>query len=275
MQAKPAASKASPKSGKNSKKPSPIRRPSKSSKSPKDKQSKQSTPKAVPKLQFSNLFNPQTPRKANPSSSRSRRKVSSKHHKVHSMPEVSHLIKLNSDQRSEEIPTSQLLSTCRKVQNEEAIKAWDEVKLPVSPSLVLSKFTSCLSKYEESEVLGYHEVFCIGVKARKSKNKVDSRLNYGFDDERGDYKVEMLDHIAYRYEVLKVLGSGSFGQVLLVKDHKTQSNCALKIIRNKARFHQQALVEVEILKIISEKDCSQQYSVVHIIDHLMFRKHMV
>jgi dual specificity tyrosine-phosphorylation-regulated kinase 2/3/4 len=191
------------------------------------------------------------------------------------MPDCSHLLQNSSNKLQDEVPTSQLLSTYRAGQTEETIKAWEDSKLPVSPFVVLSKFSSCLSKYEESEVLGYHEVFCIGVKAKKSKNKVDSRLNYGFDDERGDYKVEPLDHIAYRYEVIKILGSGSFGQVLLVKDYKTQKNCALKIIRNKARFHQQALVEVEILKLLSEKDCNEQYSVVHIIDHLMFRKHMV
>ena len=191
------------------------------------------------------------------------------------MPEASHLIQNSSNNIQAEVLKSQLLSTYRSGQNEETIKSWQEAKLPISPFEVLSKFSSCLSKYEESEVVGYHEVFCIGVKARKSKNKVDSRLNYGFDDERGDYKVELLDHSAYRYEVVKVLGSGSFGQVLLVKDYKTQKNCALKIIRNKARFHQQALVEVEILKMLGEKDCNEQYSVVHIIDHLMFRKHMV
>jgi dual specificity tyrosine-phosphorylation-regulated kinase 2/3/4 len=278
MQANPVLPKPSPKSNRLTiKKPSSARRSQKSSTSPKERKNalKQSTPKAVPRLQISTLFTPRTPRKANPSSSRSRRKSSKKHNKTNSMPNGSQLLQNSSEKRLiSEVPTSQLLSSQRKDVNLELVKTWEEQRLPVSPSVVLQGFSSCLSKYEESEVLGYHEIFCIGVKARKSKNKVDSRLNYGFDDERGDYKVEMMDHIAYRYEILKVLGSGSFGQVLLVKDHKTQKNCALKIIRNKARFHQQALVEVEILKVLSEKDSNELYSVVHIIDHLMFRKHM-
>jgi serine/threonine protein kinase len=41
------------------------------------------------------------------------------------------------------------------------------------------------------------------------------------------------------YEVLGVLGKGSFGQVLKVLDYKTGSYRALKIIRNKKRFHHQ------------------------------------
>jgi dual specificity tyrosine-phosphorylation-regulated kinase 2/3/4 len=35
----------------------------------------------------------------------------------------------------------------------------------------------------------------------------------GFDDERGDYVILMHDHVSYRYEVIMVLGKGSFGQV--------------------------------------------------------------
>ena len=37
--------------------------------------------------------------------------------------------------------------------------------------------------------------------------------NHGFDDERGDYLVLAHDHISYRYEVILILGKGSFGQV--------------------------------------------------------------
>ena len=45
--------------------------------------------------------------------------------------------------------------------------------------------------------------------------------NYGYDVERGDYKVVLRDHLAYRYEVLEFLGKGSFGQALKCYDYKT------------------------------------------------------
>ena len=35
----------------------------------------------------------------------------------------------------------------------------------------------------------------------------------GYDDERGDYKMLLNDHLEYRYEVLAIFGKGSFGQV--------------------------------------------------------------
>ena len=47
------------------------------------------------------------------------------------------------------------------------------------------------------------------------------------------------DHIAYRYEVHKVLGKGSFGQVVHAYDHKLHVRVALKIVRNEQRFHRQ------------------------------------
>lgn len=62
----------------------------------------------------------------------------------------------------------------------------------------------------------------------------------------------MNDHVAYRYEILRLLGEGSFGRVVEVLDHKSKKNIALKIIRNKQRYHQQALVELKILKYLTK-----------------------
>lgn len=77
----------------------------------------------------------------------------------------------------------------------------------------------------------------------------------GYDDERGDYNVVDHDQLAYRYEVLGILGKGSFGQVLKCSDHKHKVLRAVKMIRNKRRFHQQALVEVKILEHLRDKVC--------------------
>ena len=60
--------------------------------------------------------------------------------------------------------------------------------------------------------------------------------NHGYDDERGDYIPKVHDHIGYRFEVLGVLGKGSFGGVLKCFDHKSKQLRAVKIIPNKKRF---------------------------------------
>ncbi|TYZ68565.1 hypothetical protein PybrP1_006092 [[Pythium] brassicae (nom. inval.)] len=72
-------------------------------------------------------------------------------------------------------------------------------------------------------------------------------FNDGYDDERGDYLVLIQDHLAFRYEVLHTLGAGSFGQVVCCLDHQTQQRVAVKIIRNRKRYREQSLIEVQIL----------------------------
>ncbi len=53
----------------------------------------------------------------------------------------------------------------------------------------------------------------MGLKAQKVAGSPKEEFNYGYDDDKGDYKVIMKDHIGYRYEVLQFLGKGSFGTV--------------------------------------------------------------
>jgi serine/threonine protein kinase len=52
-----------------------------------------------------------------------------------------------------------------------------------------------------------------------------------FNDAKGNYKPLIGDHIGYRFEIIKILGSGAFGKVLEVYDHKTKKNYALKILK--------------------------------------------
>jgi hypothetical protein len=56
-----------------------------------------------------------------------------------------------------------------------------------------------------------------------------AKTNFGFDDERGDYNVVMHDHMRFRYEVLGVMGKGSFGQVLKCHDFRTNELVAIKV----------------------------------------------
>ena len=76
----------------------------------------------------------------------------------------------------------------------------------------------------------------MGLEAQKIRGSPAYQFNNGFDDERGDYKVVLKDHIGYRFEVIEFLGKGSFGQALKCFDHKTKELVAVKLIRNKKRF---------------------------------------
>ena len=45
------------------------------------------------------------------------------------------------------------------------------------------------------------------------------------------------DHLEYRYEVIKDIGKGAFGQVVECYDHKEGRSVAIKINRNSAYDH--------------------------------------
>jgi dual specificity tyrosine-phosphorylation-regulated kinase 2/3/4 len=82
------------------------------------------------------------------------------------------------------------------------------------------------------------------------------------------------DHILYRFEVLKILGKGSFGQVLKCYDHKLGTHIALKIVRNEKRFHRQAQEEIRILDNLKKLDKENAFNVIHMFESFSFRNHI-
>jgi len=85
----------------------------------------------------------------------------------------------------------------------------------MSPATVLKLFIHHLSPFEQGEILDYPKIWWLGKNAKKIKSNIKEGKNYGYDDERGDYNIVTGDHIAYRYEIVDMLGKGTFGQVKL------------------------------------------------------------
>lgn len=139
----------------------------------------------------------------------------------------------------------------------------------VEPSVVVAdeKLRAILTQYELSEIMSYPEIHFIGA----TKHKI--RPNSHFDDQFGSYVHVTHDHIAYRYEMLKEIGKGSFGSVVKAYDHKYKTYVALKMVRNAERFHQQALIEINILDHLRKKDIDNKMNVVHMFDSFKFRDH--
>jgi dual specificity tyrosine-phosphorylation-regulated kinase 2/3/4 len=150
---------------------------------------------------------------------------------------------------------------------ETAARELDALRARACPAKRLSATTASqvhnLNIFERGEIVDYSDIyFCGTSRARKIVgDPANTATNFGYDDERGDYNIVEGDHLAYRYEVVDLLGKGSFGQVVRCVDHMTGILVAVKIIRNKKRFHQQALVEVNILKKLKEwVSCSRHNS---------------
>lgn len=146
----------------------------------------------------------------------------------------------------------------RRKETELAAKTLDTLRKRATPKERVSPQDAIriamLNIYERGEIIDYKDIYFCGTQnAQKVVGDLNSKSpNFGYDDDRGDYTIVIGDHLSYRYEIVDVLGKGSFGQVVRCIDHKTGVLVAVKIIRNKKRFHQQALVEVNILQKLRE-----------------------
>ncbi|GAA5967172.1 hypothetical protein JCM11641_000461 [Rhodosporidiobolus odoratus] len=146
---------------------------------------------------------------------------------------------------------------------------------PLSPDDAVSLYARYLSPYEKEEIRDYPKVYFVGPNCdKKPAVKENPTNNHGYDDDRGDYLLVMHDHIQYRYETIDVLGKGSFGQVLQCRDHKTGEMVAIKIIRNKKRFHHQALVEIKVLENLVKWDPEEKHYVIRMVESFTFRGHL-
>ncbi|KAJ5623980.1 hypothetical protein N7510_000289 [Penicillium lagena] len=163
---------------------------------------------------------------------------------------------------------------------EKAARELDELRRKAGPKDRVSPAQALkmanLNIFERGEIIDYRDIFFCGTQnAKKHVGDLHSgAANFGYDDDRGDYNIVIGDHLAYRYEVVDVLGKGSFGQVVRCVDHKTGALVAVKIIRNKKRFHQQALIEVNLLQKLKEWDPHRRHSVVNFTQSFYFRGHL-
>ncbi|RZF33351.1 hypothetical protein LSTR_LSTR016021 [Laodelphax striatellus] len=143
-----------------------------------------------------------------------------------------------------------------------------------TPGQILDLYRNKLTPYEEQEITMYSQIYFIGANAKKRPGIIGRGNNSTYDNENGSYLHIPHDHIAYRYEVLKVIGKGSFGQVVKAYDHKNHLHVALKMVRNEKRFHRQAQEEIRILEYLKKQDKDNTMNIIHLYDSFSFRNHM-
>ena len=164
-------------------------------------------------------------------------------------------------------PASSAGSTGSKTESGKRVMA-------ISPESAMKQYMHKLSSYEHHEIFNYPQIYFVGPNAKKKQGIVGGANNNGYDDEQGSYIHVPHDHISYRYEVLKVIGKGSFGQVVKAYDHKNHLHVALKMVRNEKRFHRQAQEEIRILEHLKKQDKENTMNIVHMLEHFTFRNHI-
>ncbi|XP_049623398.1 dual specificity tyrosine-phosphorylation-regulated kinase 3-like [Suncus etruscus] len=176
---------------------------------------------------------------------------------------------INDSEKCSPTKSSDSLNTVKSSSSSEASKV-----VPLTPEKTLKQYKHLLTAYEKLEIFNYPEIYFVGPCAKKRHGVVGGPNNAGYDDADGAYIHVPRDHLAYRYEVLKIIGKGSFGQVAQVYDHKLQQYVAVKMVRNKECLHHQATVEIRILEHLKKQDKTGSMNVIHMLESFTFRNHV-
>ncbi|KAG8234540.1 hypothetical protein J437_LFUL013998 [Ladona fulva] len=113
-----------------------------------------------------------------------------------------------------------------------------------------------------------------------SSHKKERKLyNDGYDDDNHDYIIKHGEKFLDRYEIDSLIGKGSFGQVVKAFDHEEQCHVAIKIIKNKRPFLNQAQIEVKLLDMMNKADADNKYyigkdKIVKLKRHFTWRNHL-
>jgi dual specificity tyrosine-phosphorylation-regulated kinase 1 len=122
----------------------------------------------------------------------------------------------------------------------------------------------------------YREINKLYYELKSKKNTEPSRhgaFNDGYDDENYDYIIRSEELFANRYVLKERIGKGSFGQVVSAFDKKENSMVAIKIIKSKKPFFNQAQTEKELLMHISKSRGNNDFNLVELNDHFVYKNH--
>ena len=117
--------------------------------------------------------------------------------------------------------------------------------------------------------INFNKIYC-----EEIKNIKKEFTHYSFNDKDGDFIARKGWHINYRYEILKCLGKGSFGEAIKCFDHKNNDFVCIKIINSHEKFQNQALVEIKIVSEIAKYDINNDSNNVKFYNYFKFRGHI-
>lgn len=183
-------------------------------------------------------------------------------------PEMNYIAGKSEDQQADEVDFAGVQNCCSKI-----------------PTTFRDPSSAPLRKLSVDLIKTYkhiNEVYYAKKKKRKEleKNeegghKKERRLyNDGYDDENFDYVIKAGEKWFDRYEIESLIGKGSFGQVCKAYDHQEKEYIAIKIIKNKKPFLNQAQIEVRLLELMNAHDPEGKYYIVRLRRHFMYRNHL-
>eukprot|EP01059_Diplonema_ambulator_P005526 TRINITY_DN15281_c2_g1_i1.p1 TRINITY_DN15281_c2_g1~~TRINITY_DN15281_c2_g1_i1.p1 ORF type:complete len:359 (+),score=104.59 TRINITY_DN15281_c2_g1_i1:70-1146(+) len=111
------------------------------------------------------------------------------------------------------------------------------------------------------------------VKRGRSSEDTARRSQRRRVEKEGHYQWRKGACIDRRYEIIKLLGEGTFAKVLLCEDRKVKEEVAVKVVRNVKRYCDGAEIEAKMLRDIEEANVKRLTAFPPLLDHFVERGH--
>ncbi|VDO03008.1 unnamed protein product [Rodentolepis nana] len=126
---------------------------------------------------------------------------------------------------------------------------------------------------QQQQQQNQQDVECYDGSSQPFEDDMGSRIP-PMDDVDGHLIYSPHDYILDRYEILKTLGEGTFGKVVECIDHHSDSRIALKIIKNVDKYREAAMLEINVLNFLRERDPNDEYLCVRLLDWFDYFGHI-
>ncbi|WYZ40764.1 hypothetical protein EsH8_IV_001105 [Colletotrichum jinshuiense] len=98
--------------------------------------------------------------------------------------------------------------------------------------------------------------------------------NAKVDDDDGHYIVVPDADLTDKYQMVKLLGQGTFGKVVQARDRKRNKSVAIKIIRSVQKYRDASRIELRVLATLKENDQENRNRCIHLRDCFDYRGHI-
>ncbi|KAL2752891.1 hypothetical protein ACRALDRAFT_1036315 [Sodiomyces alcalophilus JCM 7366] len=105
-------------------------------------------------------------------------------------------------------------------------------------------------------------------------NKQPYGKNGKYDDDDGHYVVVPDAELTDKYQMVQLLGQGTFGKVVKARDRKRNKFVAIKIIRSVQKYRDASRIELRVLATLKANDEENRNRCIHLRDCFDFRGHI-
>ncbi|EPE10476.1 protein kinase [Ophiostoma piceae UAMH 11346] len=98
--------------------------------------------------------------------------------------------------------------------------------------------------------------------------------NVKVDDDDGHYLVAPDADLTKRYQIVKLLGQGTFGKVVQARDRERSELVAIKIIRSVQKYRDASRIELRVLETLKANDRENRNRCIHLRECFDYRNHI-